>query len=640
MRLMKKGFVGLMLGCVSNSAFAISELWLDRYAYDAIQQGFNKKDISVYHKKRGDLDNYPLSGYADYRAFLFDLKNKTPEEVNQFSNEFANYPFSVSIRADYLNALIATKNWPYLIAYQTELPRDQDYQCWYYTAFYHENELDTAFNGAKLLWLDGESVSSACNSLFSYWDKAGERTDNMILERALYAVDAKNPRLITYLRKLASTVDSKDTLTEMLRLYRQPEKFTVFFETKEDTQFNRNYVQTALKHLAKHNINSAYDKVSFVQSHFSFEDNELQSTLEFLAVRLLDTKDPEIIQWRDEVLERSNDNLVLEQRIRLAIRKTEWNEIIFWINKLTSEEQASYRWQYWLARSEMKLGDTESGETRLKRIAGNRHFYSIAASIALKREPRFPIARVECNKEQLEPYQDDIDRVEELLALGKTYPARKHWRHVVAKENQAKSAVLACYAKKKHWHLFAHEATIRGELWDYIYLRFPVRYWKEFSRYGAKYNVEPVTLLALSRQESGLELTTKSPVGARGLMQVLPSTAAFMAQKYNLNYRHSSDLFDLDKNVAVGSRYLSHLLARYKNNRAYAFSAYNAGPTMVTVWRRAASKEIDIFGYIESISFKETRVYVKNIFMFEMYYREILKLEGDFLRPSELTNSI
>lgn len=61
---------------------------------------------------------------------------------------------------------------------------------------------------------------------------------------------------------------------------------------------------------------------------------------------------------------------------------------------------------------------------------------------------------------------------------------------------------------------------------------------------------------------------------------------------------------------------------------------------MVMVWRRAASKEIDIFGYIESISFKETRVYVKNIFMFEMYYREILKLEGDFLRPSELTNSI
>lgn len=59
MRLMKKGFVGLILGCVSNSAFAISELWLDRYAYDAIQQGFNKKDISVYHKKRGDLDNYP-----------------------------------------------------------------------------------------------------------------------------------------------------------------------------------------------------------------------------------------------------------------------------------------------------------------------------------------------------------------------------------------------------------------------------------------------------------------------------------------------------------------------------------------------------------------------------------------------------
>lgn len=637
------GFIGFMLGSLPSQAIAVSERWLERYAYDAIQHGFNNQDISIYQKKRGRLDDYPLSGYLDYRAFLFELRNKSPEQVNQFSNTFADYPFSVSIRADYLNALIATKNWKNFIAYQTELPRDQDYQCWYYTAFYHEDKRDMAFEGAKNLWLNGESVSDACDALFRYWDESGGLTDEVILQRALYAIEANNPRLIRYLRQLVSSDRAKVILSEMLALYRHPERFIAIFKEKENTSFYRHYAQVMLKHLATENNTMAYHGGLFLTSHFSLtpiKDREWQSTTEFIAVRLLEVNDPKIIAWRDDVFRRSQDDAVVEQRIRLAIRQVKWREIRYWIDRLSEKQQASYRWQYWVARSQIELGEKREGEARLQQIAGKRHFYSIAASIALKQAVHFPMKQAQCTDDHLVPYQKDIDRVEELLALGKTYPARKHWRHLISKENEEKSAVLACYAKKREWYLFTHEATIRGELWDYIHLRFPVRYWKAFTNYGAKYNVDPITLLALARQESGLELTTQSPVGARGLMQVLPSTAAFMAEKYNLSYRHSNDLFDLNKNVAIGSRYLSHLLSRYQGNRAYAFSAYNAGPSMVAVWRKQASENIDVFGYIESISFKETRVYVKNLFMFEWYYREILEQKGPFLRISERAGSM
>lgn len=99
-------------------------------------------------------------------------------------------------------------------------------------------------------------------------------------------------------------------------------------------------------------------------------------------------------------------------------------------------------------------------------------------------------------------------------------------------------------------------------------------------------------------------------------MQVLPSTAKYMADKYKSKYKQPTDLFDAEKNIAIGSQYLSSLLRRYKQNRALAFSAYNAGPTMVAVWRKQASDEMD--------------VYVKNILMFEEYYRYVLAVKGDF----------
>ncbi|MDD9157605.1 transglycosylase SLT domain-containing protein [Aliivibrio sp. S4TY2] len=632
---MRHWCIGMIFTGYCSEAVSVSELWLDRYAYDAIQQGFNKKDISVYDKKRASINGYSLAAYTDYRAFLFDIANKTPAQVNQFSTEYSDYPFSVSIRADYLNALIASKNWKALTEYQITLPRDQDYQCWYYTAHYHQGNTAFAFKGAESLWLNGESVSTACNELFSYWTQAGGKTDNEILQRALLAVESRNPRLITYLRKLASSEQSQDVLTEMLELYQKPNKMIMRFETKKDTVFNRAYAQTMFMHVARHDVAKAYPTFQFLMDHFEFEEGEFQPGLEFAAVRLLEAKDQNVVEWRDQIFENSSSDVVLDQRIRLAIRKADWKGIQHWVLKLPEESTTSYRWQYWLGRSEIELGDKATGEARLKRISGERHFYSVAAAISLNRQVKYPIARAEVNSEKLSMYESDIARIHELLALGKEGAAKSQWRHLISRTPMKDKALLTAYAKQQKWQAFVHDATLVGQLWDYIYLRFPVRYYDVFERYGKKHKVDVTSLLSLTRQESGFSPLVHSPVGALGLMQVLPSTATYITEKYNISYQQRSELFNVDKNVEIGSRYLGHLLNHYDQNRIFAYAAYNAGPTMVSVWRRQSNSNIDIFAYIEGISFKETRVYVKNILMFEMYYREIMGRKGPFLTQAE-----
>lgn len=637
MRLVKVNWFVIFIGMFSSpSSVAVSELWLNRYAYDAIQQGFNNKDISVYHRKRTSIDDYPLAAYTDYRAFLFDINNKTPQQVNQFSQDFFDYPFSVSIRVDYLNAMIATRNWGNLLGYQKEQPKDQNYQCYYYSAFYHQGKKDIAFDGANSLWLNGKSVSNACDELFQHWANAGLRTDDVIKQRALLSIEKRNPKLIKYLAKLVSNKGDRLILNEMYMLYQNPIRVTEAFTNKDDTPFNRDYAQVLLKHLARNYIDKAYLAFTHITDHYSYKGDEFQNTSEFIAVRLLQSTDDKEIAWRDEVFKRSDNDYVLEQRVRLAISKTKWQESYFWIARLSDEAQATYRWQYWLARSEIALNETEKGEARLKRIMGYRHFYSFAAAITLNRAIKYPIANVDFQFDDLIHYHPDLQRVNELLRLGKEAPAKSQWRYLIARASHDDRAKLAAYAKQEEWHDFSFESTLRGELWDYIDLRFPVRYYSLFKYYGKKHKIDPITLLALARQESGFNSLSQSPVGALGVMQVLPSTAKYMADKYKSTYKQPNDLLDAEKNIAIGSQYLSSLLRRYKKNRAFAFSAYNAGPTMVSVWRRGLSKDADVFAYIESITFKETRVYVKNVFMFEEYYRYILDSKGDFLSKSEL----
>lgn len=637
MRLVKVNWFVIFIGMFSSpSSVAVSELWLNRYAYDAIQQGFNNKDISVYHRKRTSIDDYPLAAYTDYRAFLFDINNKTPQQVNQFSQDFFDYPFSVSIRVDYLNAMIATRNWGNLLGYQKEQPKDQNYQCYYYSAFYHQGKKDIAFDGANSLWLNGKSVSNACDELFQHWANAGLRTDDVIKQRALLSIEKRNPKLIKYLAKLVSNKGDRLILNEMYMLYQNPIRVTEAFTNKDDTPFNRDYAQVLLKHLARNYIDKAYLAFTHITDHYSYKGDEIQNTSEFIAVRLLQSTDDKEIAWRDEVFKRSDNDYVLEQRVRLAISKTKWQESYFWIARLSDEAQATYRWQYWLARSEIALNETEKGEARLKRIMGYRHFYSFAAAITLNRAIKYPIANVDFQFDDLIHYHPDLQRVNELLRLGKEAPAKSQWRYLIARASHDDRAKLAAYAKQEEWHDFSFESTLRGELWDYIDLRFPVRYYSLFKYYGKKHKIDPITLLALARQESGFNSLSQSPVGALGVMQVLPSTAKYMADKYKSTYKQPNDLLDAEKNIAIGSQYLSSLLRRYKKNRAFAFSAYNAGPTMVSVWRRGLSKDADVFAYIESITFKETRVYVKNVFMFEEYYRYILDSKGDFLSKSEL----
>lgn len=124
-------------------------------------------------------------------------------------------------------------------------------------------------------------------------------------------------------------------------------------------------------------------------------------------------------------------------------------------------------------------------------------------------------------------------------------------------------------------------------------------------------------VLGLIRQESSFDSGALSPSGARGLMQLLPSTAAGVARELGARVSEVALTTDAQYNTRLGTAYLQKLLERFDDSLPLALAAYNAGPTNVRRWISQYGdprvKEIDMIDWIERIPFGETRNYVQRV---------------------------
>lgn len=124
----------------------------------------------------------------------------------------------------------------------------------------------------------------------------------------------------------------------------------------------------------------------------------------------------------------------------------------------------------------------------------------------------------------------------------------------------------------------------------------------------------------------------RSPVGALGLMQVMPSTAKMVAGQKGLAYQRSK-LQQPEYNVAIGAHYYRDLLDRFSQHRPKALAGYNAGPHRVRRW---VASEVPTDQWIESLPFKETREYVQNVLAYAVIYDQRAGRKPELLRQNEL----
>jgi soluble lytic murein transglycosylase len=151
-------------------------------------------------------------------------------------------------------------------------------------------------------------------------------------------------------------------------------------------------------------------------------------------------------------------------------------------------------------------------------------------------------------------------------------------------------------------------------------LTLPLRHEDIIRQQSAEKGLDPALVAAVIYEESRFRDQT-SHAGARGLMQITPDTAKFIARDSGGTAFVEADLASPQVNISYGTYYLRYLLRRYDGNETLAIAAYNAGETNVNRWIEEAGGE-DEFDTGEHIPFPETRDYVENVQDRRDEYRE------------------
>jgi soluble lytic murein transglycosylase len=165
-------------------------------------------------------------------------------------------------------------------------------------------------------------------------------------------------------------------------------------------------------------------------------------------------------------------------------------------------------------------------------------------------------------------------------------------------------------------------ASAPGSASDLEILRrvYPLAYWEQIAD-GQAQRLSPFFVLAVIREESHFREDADSSAGAKGLMQLLPSTAAAVAKDNGLPQDEDS-LLRPDVNIALGKLYLEGLRKRFGGNPLHIAAGYNAGPTVVRQWLRSFG-DLPPDEFVEAIPFEETQNYVKKVLATSILYRRL-----------------
>ena len=203
------------------------------------------------------------------------------------------------------------------------------------------------------------------------------------------------------------------------------------------------------------------------------------------------------------------------------------------------------------------------------------------------------------------------EALEELLVVKRQYRDQPQTLYALARhmlelgDFEAPIVIAKRYFREP---LERRRISFDSPLWRMAY---PTGYMPQIRRHAASH-VAPFLVAGIIREESLYNPKALSPVGAMGLMQLMPETANRIARRLGLVPVDREDLLQGEVNVRLGVAYVGQLLRDYQGNLIRAIAAYNAGPAAVKRWiAKFGSRDPDEF--VELISYRETRRYVKRV---------------------------
>ena len=608
--------------CAGPAAAAADDTFLS--ARDA----YNVLDVKKLDALAAQLQGHPLEVYVLYWQLSSRIRGADPVPVRAFLAKYADTPLADRLRAEWLKELGKEANWD---IFSQEYPKlvgeDTDITCYALRARLAQNDGE-AMKEARPLWFTGKAQPESCAPVFERMITSGQLSSNDLWERMRLILDAGNLPLARQMNLLppSGQMFKQKTLDTVAH---DPQRYLSQKKLELDTRAGRELAIFALTRIARDDA----PKAAATFEHFTQQMPAADRAYAWgqIAYRAAQSHDPGTMTWYAKAVEAPLSDAQLGWWARAALRSRDWPAVLTAINRLSDIEQRESNWRYWKARALKAQGKVPEANDILLDLSRETHFYGMLAAEELGPTWSNPTVAWKPTDKEVAAVQGGagIQRALYLNRLQMTEEARREWWAATQGFDDRKLLSAAEVASRAGWIDRAINTAERThELHDYS-LRFPTPYRDALASVAKTNRLDEAWVYGLIRQESRFFAEARSRAGARGLMQLMPATARWVANKLGLKMLTGSEISDVPTNLALGTYYLKNVLDSV-GDPVLATAGYNAGPARARRWRADGPMEGAI--YAETIPFQETRDYVKKVMANATLYAVQLGLQGQSLK--------
>lgn len=567
-----------------------------------------------------------------FKQFMYYKQHLPPDAQDATFIRFISKdaPLSNRLRNKWLYELAKNKNWTtYATFYQNT--SDLNLQCYHHIASYYQDSYQKSFDASYLIWQEGTDKPPSCNALFNLLKNDPLFNEHLISERIRAALESNNTQQALLLMKHYHVIP-RGLIKTILNVYQNPSQIRLI----PTSDLQGSIYLFGIKRLAMQHLDKALSIWNADQHKHILDGKQLQALYVFIALQKAIKGHDDAVRWFAKIKPEYYTDLLLEWQIRYALKANNWSRVSKVIDSIQSHDAPI--WSYWLARSlkANPLLPNTTGEEHYHKIAPSRNYYGFLASYQIRKKNSFNSESTPKQMHLLKPYKSILQQVKALyLAKQQTQASQLLNDFILELPKNELSVLVYWLATDLQWYAKSVALADSDLLNDQLSLRFPLAYQKIIEHRARQYSVAPELIYAIIRQESKFRTDAGSVVGARGLMQLMPSTAKSICSQEHIHYKNPNDLYNPEKNIHIGTAYLKQLAKRFDNHPILIAAAYNAGPKQVLNWLRT-HPPTDVDVWIETLPWQETRNYLKNVLAYYLVYQHRLYKRSDispFMKP-------
>ncbi len=624
------------------------------------REAHRRRDSSKLASLRAQTvsQQHPLASWADYWDLSHRLLTAQPEEVEAFYTRWRGRYVEDRLRNDWLQELGRRRDW---VNFARDFPRfrmndDREVTCYHLLTQHLSGKAVKA--AAMAAWLEQRDADDGCQLLARTLQEAQLIGQDELWAKVRSAIDMSRLRAARNAAGLISTTaaDTLGDITQNPLRYLNTKAGDKSRQGQELTAITLARVATSDPDLAAASLRSKW-QASLPrhltvwtwgqigeQAALKHQSNALEYYVEAFkgagkdvdkALDKSQDKATDKITDKDKAAQAALSDETLAWAVRAALRS---NDPPRWVITQRAIEAmrattlvAEPAWPYWLARAQLASAKPgapgedarRQGQAALRSMAGELTFYGALAaeeSGQALNMPNKPEALTTAEQDTAQQHPG-LQSALTMIAIGLRDEGVREWNYSLRGMDDRQllaAAQVACNAQV--WDRCINTSERTRTLVD-IEQRYPLPFRKELTGKARDMGLDPAYVYGLIRQESRFITDARSHVGAGGLMQIMPATARWTAQKLGLPYKQDN-IIDPAFNMTLGTQYLKLVLDDFGGSQAMAAAAYNAGPSRPRRWREGQT--IDAAAWAESIPFNETRDYVKKVLINAVIYANLM----------------